>query len=95
MLLLRINSKTDFVVGNSINNSTAIFFDFNDPVITNTVTTKIVEFDPLGISTLSYIPVEIFPIPTNDYLNIKSELSVQRVTIYNSNGVPVRVSQDN
>nr|MBP9082667.1 hypothetical protein [Bacteroidia bacterium] len=38
----RIQPKTNLVAGNFINNNAGIYFDFNDPVLTNTAVTNIV-----------------------------------------------------
>jgi hypothetical protein len=65
----RIKPKTNLVVGDTIKNFAAIYFDFNEPVITNTVKTTIVT--STGLSSLSS-PGKLFvyPNPANSKVNI-------------------------
>ncbi|MBK8876590.1 MAG: T9SS type A sorting domain-containing protein [Bacteroidetes bacterium] len=59
----RIQPKTNLVAGNFINNNAGIYFDFNDPVLTNTAVTNIVL--PTGLQTLSdKYDYAIYPNPT-------------------------------
>ncbi|MBK8413277.1 MAG: T9SS type A sorting domain-containing protein [Bacteroidetes bacterium] len=60
----RIQPKTNLVAGNFINNNAGIYFDFNDPVLTNTAVTNIVL--PTGLQTLSdKYDYAIYPNPTS------------------------------
>jgi hypothetical protein len=66
----RIQPKTNLSAGDSITNFAAIYFDFNEPVITNTAKTIIVL--PTGISAAS--PTQgkllVFPNPAENSINI-------------------------
>jgi uncharacterized repeat protein (TIGR01451 family) len=42
-VLFKVKSKSTLIIGDSLANSAAIYFDFNPPVITNTTITKYVE----------------------------------------------------
>jgi hypothetical protein len=57
----RIKPKNNLVLGNTIQNKAAIYFDYNAPVITNTVTTTIAI--PTGISEKITNRLEVFPNP--------------------------------
>lgn len=57
----RVKPKNTLVLGNEIKNKAAIYFDYNAPVITNTVTTTIAI--PTGITEKITNRLEIFPNP--------------------------------
>jgi uncharacterized repeat protein (TIGR01451 family) len=57
----RIKPKTNLVLGNTVQNKAAIYFDYNAPVITNTVTTTIAI--PTGIAEKITNRLEVFPNP--------------------------------
>lgn len=62
--------KTNLSAGDTIPNFAAIFFDFNEPVITNTVRTIISL--PTGMTSATPLPdkLHVFPNPTENNLNI-------------------------
>ena len=64
----RLKPLTTLQIGDSIQNTAAIYFDFNQPVITNTVTNHVVQ--PLALSELSIASIKIFPNPANEELNL-------------------------
>ena len=66
----RIQPKTNLNAGDSITNFAAIYFDFNEPVITNTAKTIIVL--PTGLASASPArgKLHVFPNPTENTLNI-------------------------
>ena len=66
----RIQPKTNLSAGDTIPNFAAIFFDFNEPVITNTVRTIISL--PTGMTSATPLPdkLHVFPNPTENNLNI-------------------------
>jgi len=75
--LVRQNSTA--FIGNEIKNSAAIYFDFNDPVITNE--TKLVIAVPSGTEEAkTQIVAQIFPVPAHDMV---------QVVLQNTNGESV------
>ena len=72
----------EFDYGTIIPNHAAIYFDFNDPVITNEAILTIQE--PVGIKgTEHLIKFDIFPNPTNNLLSlIISENDLHRIDAY-------------
>jgi hypothetical protein len=67
----RIKPKSNLVVGDTIKNFAAIYFDFNEPVITNTAQTVIVS--PTGLSSLSSLgKLAVYPNPAQSKININS-----------------------
>jgi hypothetical protein len=66
----RIKPKTNLIVGDIIKNQAAIYFDFNEPVITNFAETIIVL--PTGLSSASSTnKLIVFPNPTESKINIQ------------------------
>lgn len=84
----RIQPKTNLVAGNFINNNAAIYFDFNDPVLTNTAVTNIVL--PTGLQTLSdKYDYSIYPNPTSGatFIDVNTTQSTQaQVTLLTMQG---------
>jgi Secretion system C-terminal sorting domain len=66
----RIQPKTNLNAGDSVTNFAAIYFDFNEPVITNTAKTIIVLPTGLASATLARGKLHVFPNPTENTLNI-------------------------
>ncbi len=66
----RIQPKTALTAGDSITNFAAIYFDFNEPVITNTAKTIIIL--PTGIASASPAQgkLHVFPNPAENTINI-------------------------
>jgi hypothetical protein len=68
----RVKPKTNLVANDSILNFAAIYFDFNDPVLTNIAITKVVL--PTGIhpdNTAGEKSLLLFPNPVNDFFTIE------------------------
>jgi hypothetical protein len=65
----RIRPKSTLVAGDSITNYAAIYFDFNQPVLTNTALTKVVL--PTGIATTNTeTGITIAPNPAKDLITV-------------------------
>ena len=62
-------------MGNAITNTAAIYFDFNTPVITNTVTTLIFEPAPVTVPEIAPALVHILPYPNPTFDNIRIKFS--------------------
>jgi len=76
----KIKQKPNLADGVQLKNEAAIYFDFNEPVITNLTQVEI------GRETISHIPngldieVRIFPNPTADFINISHSYKAGPVT---------------
>ncbi len=66
----RIKPQAGYALGDIIPNNAAIYFDFNEPVITNTFETEFVE-DALSVAEFDIDGFEMHPNPTNGLVNIK------------------------
>ncbi|AFL81660.1 conserved repeat protein [Aequorivita sublithincola DSM 14238] len=71
-------------IGDSVDNTANIFFDYNPAIITNTVTTTIIE--ELGVTENSLIKLTLFPVPTSGNVTIKYSGIIQQVELYSELG---------
>ncbi|MFK7972648.1 MAG: PKD domain-containing protein, partial [Bacteroidia bacterium] len=85
MLLYRIKPKPGIQQGDRIENTAAIYFDFNAPIITNTVTNTV---DMTISLTDARIPgLKVFPNPTSGLLEISaSERMLTLVQVFDIHG---------
>ena len=80
----RIKPKADIALGDIIPNKADIYFDFNEAVETNTVTTEVVNV--LSLNENALLDFSIYPIPTERILNVKSKTEIAKIEIYSKLG---------
>jgi len=80
----KIKPMDDAVVGDIFSNKADIYFDFNPPIITNTVNTEIV--NPVSIADFETHSAEFYPNPVSSVLTIESKAIVHSIQIYDING---------
>ena len=80
----KIKPKNTIAVGETIYNKAEIYFDFNLPVITNTVSTTII--DPKQSDNI--IGLSSYPNPAKDYIwfTVKQGVQIKAINLYNSIG---------
>jgi uncharacterized repeat protein (TIGR01451 family) len=83
-VMYKIKTLPTLQVGDQVSNNASIFFDFNQPVLTNTVVTNIV--NPLSIqqpgSNTDNSNI-VFPNPFSDFLNItRQENILSKIILY-------------
>uniref|UniRef100_UPI002634B60A DUF7619 domain-containing protein n=1 Tax=uncultured Winogradskyella sp. TaxID=395353 RepID=UPI002634B60A len=83
-IAFRIKPKTDVTVGDIISSTAAIYFDFNAPIITNTVSTEVVA--PLNTQDFSLNTFKIYPNPSKASLNVSSRQIINSLRVFDSNG---------
>ena len=83
-ITFKIKPKSDVVLGDIINATASIYFDFNPPIITNTAMTTIV--DRLSVDEFEATKVSIYPNPTSSTLTISSKKNINTILIYDLNG---------
>lgn len=84
-ILFKIKTLETLNEGSSFSNDAEIFFDYNFPIITNNVTTTIVN----GLSTTEFLidPIRIYPNPTDEILHIDAKnYMLTKATITDING---------
>ena len=75
-------------VGEIFYNTASIFFDFNPTIITNTVSTEVI--DELSVEDFETQDISIFPNPTTDVLTIKSNMPIQMLNIFDISGREIK-----
>jgi len=65
-VLFDIKTKRDLVWGTKIENTAAIYFDFNEPIITNTTVNTLLQPTNVKDQTASDLPLQISPNPGSD-----------------------------
>ncbi len=88
----KIKPKSNLQVGDSIKNFAAIYFDFNEPVITNTEKTDILLFTGLA-DQISTSELFVYPNPSSQDINIQvSNTQGKRISldVYNLFGQKVK-----
>ncbi len=88
----KVKPKSNLQVGDSIKNFAAIYFDFNEPVITNTAKTHILLFTGLS-EQISTSELFVYPNPSSQEINIQvSNTQGKRISldVYNLFGQKVK-----
>jgi subtilisin-like proprotein convertase family protein len=84
-----ITPHPGFGMGDMIENTAYIYFDFNAPIITNTVVTTFQ--NPLSISEYRF-DTQLYPNPTEDRITLEwsEEVSINRIEIFDVSGRMVK-----
>ncbi|QHI35954.1 hypothetical protein IMCC3317_13020 [Kordia antarctica] len=80
----KIKPKSTVAIGDIMYNKADIFFDFNPPIITNTVSTEIVE--TLSVNEFAENEFSIYPNPTKDIIHINGKERINKLSIHDLNG---------
>lgn len=90
----KIKPKTTVQLGDVFSGDARIYFDYNLPIITNTVSTTVVE--SLGVNEYEKDTVSIYPNPFNDiiYINSKNGVEVNTIKIIDMHGKVLIKSDD-
>ncbi len=71
----KIKPKSTVQIGNTFENTAYIYFDFNQPILTNTVVNTVV--DELNVSEFDINPIKLYPNPIKDKLYIDREPNIK------------------
>ncbi|MFD2561157.1 DUF7619 domain-containing protein [Aquimarina rubra] len=82
----RIKPKNDVTVGDIISGKANIYFDFNPPIITNTVSTEVIELLEVEEFNLESSSVVLYPNPVNEIINIESKNPITLIRVLDING---------
>ncbi|MFN2261618.1 MAG: BspA family leucine-rich repeat surface protein [Psychroflexus sp.] len=90
----KIKPKSDVQIGDVIENTAYIYFDFNLPIVTNTATTTVV--DELSIDNFNLGEINIYPNPVKDLLHLdwSSHLNVESINLYDLNGKLIKTFEN-
>ncbi len=89
----KIKPKANIALGDVILNKADIFFDFNTPIETNTVTTTIV--NSLSVNDNTLLNFLVYPTPTENILHIKSKTEISKIEIFNKLGQKIKNISNN
>ena len=87
-IAFKINPRSTVVIGDIISGNASIYFDYNAPIITNSVSTTVVE-NTLSINKNELeASLRIYPNPATTELNIKvsKDVKVNKVSFYSVTG---------
>lgn len=83
-ILLKLKTRSNLAVGTTVSNKADIFFDYNHPIITNFANTTFVAMSvPEKELDRS---VSIYPNPTSDVVNLKSDFTIRSIQVYDIQG---------
>lgn len=84
----KIKPMPDVELGDIISNKSYIYFDFNEPIITNTTTTEIVDQLSVKNNSNEKYPLTVYPNPTKDkiFIDAASGLQVKSIDLYDIQG---------
>jgi hypothetical protein len=83
-LTYRISENVNCAVGSEIKNTAYIYFDWNDPIITNT--TYNVNVEKSGLNELNNDMLNLFPNPSSGIVNIKSNELIEGIEVFDFYG---------
>lgn len=68
-VMIALKPQSDLPLGTAIQNTAAIYFDFNEPIITNTVSTEVKIIS--GIYNRSAVDLKVYPNPAKDRFRVE------------------------
>lgn len=83
-IIFKIKPVSGIQIGDTIENTGYIYFDFNPPIVTNTVATAYV--DILDVENQQVAEVALYPNPAGDHFTIQSAEIVESVSIFSVSG---------
>ena len=89
----KIKPKQNINVGDVIRNKAEIYFDFNQAVITNTVSTQVVI--PSSTQSIDQTFFSAYPIPSSHRVQISSVRPIAVVLLYSTDGSLVKTISKN
>ncbi|MGO3810456.1 BspA family leucine-rich repeat surface protein [Mesonia sp.] len=95
-LAYKIKPKNDVAIGDFITGDASIYFDFNAPIITNTVSTEVI--DNLSVNSKSIENnISVYPNPVKDVLRIRTKngVEVEELSVYNIQGRKILFREEN
>lgn len=78
-----ISQNEDLPLGTIIENTAAIYFDFNEPVLTNTTVNTIIEKMTSIEKVDRAASVSVYPNPNNGLFNVAASSKIKSINVYN------------
>ena len=89
----RVKTNGNLLDGDEIENTAYIYFDFNSPVVTNTIITT-VQVDDLGFDNSEFSNVRIYPNPSDKTFNVLLKENVNEINILDQQGKIIQFTYD-
>lgn len=89
----RIKPNNGLTDGTIIENTANIYFDYNDPIVTNT--TQNIVSSALGLNDFKQEDLKLYPNPAKNNVNFESEELIEQMEFYNLNGAKVMTVKPN
>lgn len=83
-IVFKVKPKPGYVIGDIIENTAEIYFDFNPAIVTNTCTTEFVQ--TLGIKPIAFNNFNYFPNPVKNTLSISYDTTINTIEIITTLG---------
>jgi uncharacterized repeat protein (TIGR01451 family) len=80
----KIKPLDNVAVGDVVNSTADIYFDFNPPVVTNTTSTQFVDF--LSLPESASDAFRVYPNPAASVLNIEGNTMIEKLSVIDMNG---------
>lgn len=93
-IVFKVRTRASLVLGDVLENTAAIYFDYNFPIITNTTTTTVAIPDDVD-EVNSNIGLDIYPNPAKQVLNISSTQEIKSLSILDISGREVFAQNGN
>lgn len=99
-IAFKIKPRNDVVLGDIIQGQSSIFFDFNLPIITNNVSTEVVEY-PVVLSIVENElknALKVYPVPVTDntlFIENNSSFKIKKLSYVKLNGEEIFFVIDN
>lgn len=95
-LLYKIKPKSTLVVGDVMQGTANIYFDFNPPIITNTAIVEVVNQTLSNDIFETNNSIQVYPNPTSDFINVEVKNNeILNFTIINQLGQVVKIFKTN
>lgn len=95
-VIFSLEQQQDLLPGTQITNTAAIYFDFNSPIITNTVLNTIIDPDGIAENRVVNNGLTLYPNPAQDVLVIELESEISGIAeIFNIEGKIVQSARIN
>lgn len=83
----KIKLAEEATIGTLIENQAAIFFDFNEPVITNIASTFVGQsVSTVGLDENGSLDYTVYPVPASDILHVDAKTAIAKIEISNEIG---------
>jgi len=79
----KIKPKNTLNIGNTIQNAASIYFDFNAPIVTNSLTTTVTS---LGTGQVADAAFVLYPNPAKNTVSIESDATIDTISVRNALG---------